>query len=311
MHMKEKKQEETFLKKALLGFFIGLAIIVPGISGSAIAIIFKLYDKILYAIANFRKEFKQSVRFLFPICLGGISGLFIGFMSLQQLLNRMPFAVISLFAGLMLGAIPSLMDEIKRKDNLKGIGLYGTIGFLFPILLTCGSIYFSSSSVSENRLTLDIVSVFLYLGLGFVVSLTQLVPGCSATAILMALGYFMPILNSFHFSYIKENPSVLLVYVCLFVGFIIGCAVLSKALSAILKKYHNTMYYGFIGLSLGSIVCLFFNSDMLQVYQNWISFERLPLLDIVLGIGLFACGTAIAYELVVYMRRKNKKRIES
>ena len=44
-----KYNRKTWCKSALLGFFIGLAVIVPGISGSTVAIIFKLYDQFLYA----------------------------------------------------------------------------------------------------------------------------------------------------------------------------------------------------------------------------------------------------------------------
>ena len=51
-----KYNEKTWGKSALLGFFIGLAVIVPGISGSTVAIIFKLYDQFLYAIGNLFKE---------------------------------------------------------------------------------------------------------------------------------------------------------------------------------------------------------------------------------------------------------------
>ena len=44
-------------KGGVLGLFIGLAIIVPGVSGSAVAIIFRLYEKLLYAFGNLLKSF--------------------------------------------------------------------------------------------------------------------------------------------------------------------------------------------------------------------------------------------------------------
>ena len=50
--------KKSWLKSCLLGFFIGLAVIVPGISGSTVAIIFKLYDQFLYAVGNIFKKFK-------------------------------------------------------------------------------------------------------------------------------------------------------------------------------------------------------------------------------------------------------------
>ena len=54
------------LKSALLGAFIGLAIIVPGVSGSAVAIIFRLYEKLLFALGN-----ESSIKLRLPslLCL--------------------------------------------------------------------------------------------------------------------------------------------------------------------------------------------------------------------------------------------------
>ena len=46
-----KYNKKSWCKSALLGFFIGLAVIVPGISGSTVAIIFKLYDQFLHSLA--------------------------------------------------------------------------------------------------------------------------------------------------------------------------------------------------------------------------------------------------------------------
>ena len=52
--------EKTF-KQILAGFLIGLAVIVPGISGATIAIMFKIYNNILDAIASINKSFKNSM----------------------------------------------------------------------------------------------------------------------------------------------------------------------------------------------------------------------------------------------------------
>ena len=45
-----KYDKKGWCKSGVLGFLIGLAVIVPGISGSTVAIIFKLYDQFLYAV---------------------------------------------------------------------------------------------------------------------------------------------------------------------------------------------------------------------------------------------------------------------
>ena len=76
-----KYNKKTWCKSGLLGFFIGLAVIVPGISGSTVAIIFKLYDQFLYAVGNLFKQFKKCFAFLLPIGLGMLLGVLLGFIS--------------------------------------------------------------------------------------------------------------------------------------------------------------------------------------------------------------------------------------
>ena len=87
-----KYNRKTWCKSALLGFFIGLAVIVPGISGSTVAIIFKLYDQFLYAVGNLFKQFKKCFIFLLPIGVGIVLGLLLGFFTVQKLLELLPFA---------------------------------------------------------------------------------------------------------------------------------------------------------------------------------------------------------------------------
>ena len=108
-----KYSKKTWTKSAVLGFFIGLAVIVPGISGSTVAIIFKLYRQFLYAIGHLFDQFKKCFVFLLPIGIGMVVGVGTGFIAVKALLEILPFAVICLFAGLMTGAFPAVKDEIK------------------------------------------------------------------------------------------------------------------------------------------------------------------------------------------------------
>lgn len=306
MEEKQAVEKDSTMKKGILGFFIGLAVIVPGISGSTIMIIFKLYNKILHAVANFVKEFKYSIMFLAPILLGMMLGVITGFFTVQKLIDLMPFAIVSLFAGLMLGAIPSLKDEVKDVKMTKRHYLLVVLGICIPLLMAIFSLIFAEThDAPEMRLTVDFKSMVVYVILGIVVAATQFIPGCSATATLMALGYFIPIMNSLHLSYITANPLVLFVYLALGLGFILGCAMMGKLLNMIVEKYKKIVYFIFIGLSLGSIIALFMNTDMLNVYKGWASGGKFPFLDIILGLGLFVCGTLIAFQLVKYMRKKN------
>ena len=53
----------TWIKAFILGIFIGLAVIVPGVSGSTVAIMFGLYAAMLYAIGNIFGDFKKCFKF--------------------------------------------------------------------------------------------------------------------------------------------------------------------------------------------------------------------------------------------------------
>ena len=102
------KNGKEVAKGGVLGFFIGLAVIVPGVSGSTVAIIFRLYDKLLYALGNIVRRFRACIKFLLPIAIGLVVGFILGFLAIQRLINISPFAIIGLFAGLMVGSFPAV-----------------------------------------------------------------------------------------------------------------------------------------------------------------------------------------------------------
>lgn len=308
METELNEKKDKFLSRGLLGFLVGLAMIIPGVSGSTIAIIFKYYNKILYAISNLFKKFKLCFLFLLPIVIGAVIGFAFGFLTIQKLLNFIPFALVSLFAGLMLGSTPTLRDEVKdikieRKQILNII-----IGFIIPLCLATITILFSDNSLTSanKELLVDFPSIILYIILGFLVAATQFIPGCSATAILMTVGYYKSITDTVSITYITNNPSVIIVYLSLILGFLIGCAVVSNLINILINKFKNNIYFIFIGLSLGSVIGLFINTDMLKVYHSWTISNNFPFLDVILGLFLFVIGIIMAYQFVLYSRKRNQ-----
>ena len=287
-------------KSGLLGAFIGLAIIVPGVSGSAVAIIFRLYEKLLWALGNLVRRTGVCLRFLLPIALGGVVGLAVGFFGVRELLALLPFAVVALFAGLMLGAFPSVTDQLRGERPAPGRVALLLAGFAVPVAISLFSIYGSFGSASLEDLSPWHYPVFVLLG--FAVAITQLVPGLSATALLMTVGYFAPLMNSVSLTYWRENPGVLAVYLCLAAGFLIGLPTVSRLLSALLARWRAGTFYTVAGLSLGSVATMFFNSDMLEIYRGWTPGGAMWR-DLGVGLVLFAAGIAVAYLFVRYERR--------
>lgn len=285
----------------MLGFFIGLAVIVPGISGSTVAIIFKLYDAFLYAVSNLFKQFKRCFFFLLPIGIGILIGLAVGFFTVQKALEYIPFAIVGGFAGLMSGAFPAVKDELKGAKITGGRIALFIAGVCLPIAVALLSVFFSGGAGKDFSVWWRIV---LCLPVGAIVGLTQVVPGLSASAILMSIGYFTPLVESVHVSYWKENPIIFLTYAALGIGFLIGIFFSSGVLTKAFEKARQTAYFPIVGLSLGSIAAMFCNVEIFAVYKEWAQ-KGISQKDLWLGVALFAVGAAIAYLLVRYQRKKD------
>lgn len=315
-----KYNKKTWCKSALLGFFIGLAVIVPGISGSTVAIIFKLYDQFLYAVGNLFKKFKACFLFLLPIGIGLVAGFLLGLIGVQKLLEVNMFAIVCLFAGLMVGAFPAVKDEIKGAEfTAKRVVLF-VVGLIIPVLMGGMSALNTAESMKTQEMAsmqtaqdifakVQVWQVILAVVFGFIVGITQIVPGLSASAFLMTVGWYNGLMSSVSMTYWKSNFAIFFVYAGLGVGFLLGLFSFSKLLTHLFHVARHTSYCIIVGLSLGSIISMFCNGDIINVYLHWAK-NGVVAMDIVFGVALFAIGCVGAYLLVRYQRKKDAESTE-
>ncbi len=303
--LKRESKSEWFLC-LLLGFFIGLAVVAPGISGATIAIIFGLYTKLLYSFENIFKEFKKCFIFLLPIGIGMVLGFGFGFLVIQKLFEIIPFIVICLFAGLMIGSFPAVTDEVKgMKWNGCKIALF-IVGIIVPIAIGVASIFLSNNS--SQPIDANILLIVLYFCMGFFVSITQLLPGLSCSALLMAFGQFSAIMASVHLDYLLDNPLVIVALCSLAIGFVFGIIMFSKLINKLLDKKRDATFSAIVGLSLGSIFSMFLNPESWSVYTSWNSAKEV-VVDLAIGLPLLAVGVVLTYLLVRYQRKKNTEKL--
>ena len=315
-----KYTKKSWCKSGLLGVLIGLAVIVPGISGSTVAIIFKLYDQFLYAVGNLFKNFKRCFIFLLPIGLGLIVGVGLGFLTVKQLLDWLPFAVIGLFAGLMTGAFPAVADEVKGMKWTAARVTLLIVGVVIPVAIGCFSALSGAKNAEQAAEAAggvkDVFSTVrwwqipLSLVVGYAVGVTQIVPGLSARAIMMAIGWFQTLVDSVSFTYWQSNPAIFFIYAALGVGFLAGLFTFSKFLTYLFRRVRDGAYSMIVGLSIGSILSMFLNGDVVVVYAEW---ARLGIVwaDLILGVLLFAAGGFVSYLLVRYQRKKDAEKAEN
>ena len=295
------KSFKEIIVSIVLGFFIGLSVIIPGISGTTIAIVMKVYDKLLYSFANILKRFKVCFIFLLPIGIGVILGFGIGLVVVKLLLERFPFPTICMFVGLMAGTYPIIHKEIKgAKCNAKRVSLF-TAGILIPVAISLIAVFFATERELVN---LEWWHYLMFMGVGMLISLTQIMPGFSATALLMVMGYYTVLMDSIGIELIHNLP-VLGVFGAMVVGLAIGIVMFSSIIQKNLMHHKHSFFYLICGLSLGSMISVFTGPDCMDIYKAWTS--DTILMSLIPGILTFAAGFTLTFLLYLYEKKHTKE----
>ncbi len=254
----------NFILTVLKGMAIGIAMIIPGVSGGTLAIMMNVYDDIIEAISGVKKHFKQSVKTLFPIALGGLLGFVALYFPLTLGLKYIPIPTICLFVGLIIGGFPEIAKKIKSKKDVKPTNILILIACL---LLAAGLGYGSvAMNLSYDFTTLSVWSLLFVFGAGILAACALVVPGVSGSMLLLVLGLYNPILNTIIPEILKFTNLVnnLAILGTLALGIVIGFFLISKLMAYLLKKHHVPTFYGIVGFILGSIIAIFYNNEIIS-----------------------------------------------
>lgn len=233
------------IKLVMKGFVIGLGKVVPGVSGSLIAISLGLYEKCIDSISNFFKDVRKNIIFLGTIGIGIILSVLFGSTVIIWLLNHFYTPTMFLFIGLIGGGIPILID----KSYKKGLGDYLLMILGFIIMFLIGTL----APTKQFLPNINIRDLFMVSGLGFIDATTMIIPGVSGTAVFILLGCYPFILtlfsHLFDFNYIY--------YIIFFgLGLLIGTTIVSNIMNYFFRNHKQRVYMLILGLSLSSIYML-------------------------------------------------------
>lgn len=314
-----------FLKRFLAGMGIGTGAAIPGVSGAAIAVIFKVYEDIISAVNNFRKQFGFAIKVLIPILLGIICAVIPCIYLFSLAFEHLMFVLICIFAGFLIGSFPGITDKVKGvKPNKLQIALIIT-GALFVITLGILSVAFGDK-LNIGGLFVNIKSNWwLYLVLipvGALAAVALTVPGLSGSLILLVIGFYRPLVDSVKTwagACLKGDWSMfgplMGVLASFAVGCLIGVVLVSKIMTYLLAKHRDSTFFTIIGFISGSIFVLFFNYDIYNYYLNWSGVEFaninpvLPIyLEIPIGIVILALCAFGSYMLVRAERKNNQEK---
>ena len=233
-----------FITNFLKGVAIGAGAIIPGVSSGVICVILGIYEQLLESILGLFKNFKDNIKLLLPIVIGGIIGVVLFGRVLKYLLNACPNQISFTFIGLIMGSIPTLLKKVEERENFK-------ISYIFYLLFTLGigfgMVMLERSMVETSREHFNFIYLFLA---GMCMSVGVIIPGVSSTVILMLLGVYSSYLTSIANVYLPT----LIPIVC---GLFIGSLICMKVIKFLLEKYYTQTFYSIMGFSIGSVFVLY------------------------------------------------------
>lgn len=278
------------IKQLLQGIVVGVANIIPGVSGGTMMVAMGLYDKLIHAVTHIRTEFKKSMKLLIPILIG--AGIAVVLLSklFTFLLENYQIPTNFAFCGLIAGSLPFIFKKVKgSKISISKVIPFLIFFGLVIVMALMGETGGKAADISFNFI--NILKLFL---VGIVAAATMVIPGVSGSMMLMLLGYYDIILKTisdFVSAVFKFNVDGILTGIGVLmpfgIGVIVGIIVIAKIIEFIFNKAEVHAYYAIIGLILASPIAILLKTD-------WTGVGVLP---IVIGIFTFAAGWFVASKL--------------
>lgn len=240
------------LKLMFKGLIVGIGKIIPGVSGSMLAITLGVYDKVLEAVTNFFDNPKKNAKLLFNFALGVLLAIILFSKLILFLLNNYYQPTMYLFLGLIVGTLLPFTKELKwnLKNNIIFLVFFGlTLIFAFK---TTNINYVFGSNILD----------YLYTALlGVIDAFTSIVPGISGTAIFMLLGSYEFVLQ------VLANPFSLL-FIVYGVGMMLGIIIICYIMHYLLKNKRQETNMAILAFMISSVLMLLMSiKDFFSVFM--------------------------------------------
>lgn len=278
------------IKNVLKGMVVGVANIIPGVSGGTMMVSMGIYDKLIHCLTHLFKEFKESMKFLIPIFVGvGIALVGLSFI-IQPAFEHFPLQTSCLFIGLIVGGLPAAWKKVKGK----GIRVSYIVPFLVFFALVVGLALVGEKEGNAADLTFGLWSCIKLFVVGIIASATMVIPGVSGSMMLLLLGYYNPIVSaikdfvtalaSFDMQGILQGCGVL---VPAGIGIVVGIFAIAKLIEIIFEKFPMQAYWAIIGLIVASPFAVLLMAQL----------GTITALSVAVSVVTFAIGFVIAMKL--------------
>jgi putative membrane protein len=238
-----------YLKRFVTGILMGIATAVS-VGGGTIAIIMKLYDELLDSVTVNLKKLVKKLPLLLPVCIGFVGGIFIAAVLVDRFLFvRFLVPTMMFFLGVVLGSIPIFYKEGTKTEKLRPFDI---LPFIIGAALILIMWFYEKSGGADPAAGLSALTIFRLVLAGIVTAAAAVLPGLSASAMMMVLGVYSLIMSSISSPF--DNIPVILIFG---ISFVAGIFISAKPISFLLKNHRKTTYCVIGGFVVGSLPSLF------------------------------------------------------
>jgi putative membrane protein len=242
------------LRCLLGGALMGLANLVPGISGGTMLLAAGIYPRFIQALAELSglRFRKSSFIVLGLVGVAGAGAILLGAGTVKDAVVEHRWAMYSLFIGLTLGGIPVLWQMARPATNPFWAGI--VVGLLVMVALAWLQISGASSGTSREGVPMMFIA-------GVAGASAMILPGVSGGYLLLVLGVYVPVLSAI--DALKEalragnlesaSDPVLGVVLPVGVGVAIGVLVISNLIKLVLERFEQPTLGALMGLLVGAV----------------------------------------------------------
>ena len=286
----------NYIKLFLKGIIVGVANVIPGVSGGTIAVVLRIFDQMIDAINHFTKDIKKHIMFLLPLIAGAGVGVLAFSVLIDYTLTNYSLPTCGFFAGLVAGSIPLIWNIANSKMPMgKGKGGYFVYTVLaFALVISLATLKTPESAAATGNVSAGLM-IKAFLG-GAVAAAAMIVPGISGSFMLVLMGLYNTVIG--YVAMIKDflltfdfSIAVQIIKFCAPLGFgvIAGAILISKVIEFLMNRHHTETYYIILGLIGGSLVGIFLDPIAYGSYAG-----AVPVSAFIVTAATFAAGFVLS-----------------
>ena len=279
------EKQRNGLKDLVVGIIVGIASMLPGISGATMMVVFGLYERLIRDLAKLKVYLIKDFRFIAILIIGFAIGTVICAKLLNQALEDYPVEALMLFLGLIGGQLPVLWrtvrsDAVKEDRSLtdsRCMLVFG-IGLIIMILMVIFDIFSDTQDIVIDHTATGFIIMII---VGAVVAVSAILPGLSHSTLLLVLGLmtaFTKAISDFDFVFIAA----------LAIGLLAGVFSFAGIINNALEKHHLLTMLLIVGLTIGSLLVIGWN--VIDSYNGIIDAVA-GAICLIIGLGLSLLST--------------------